>query len=378
MSAAVRVYLTAGVAAMSVGALAVTAGTPPANAPRAADLNYTLAAQSSSLLNVPANLFAMVLSMPAWEFQAADRLADAMIATGSWQVWGPTNVGGFDEQDPPKLKAAVDMLMPVEPFSSVFGTQLSWWAQANLPMNAGCAAVPGACPDIAAFMKTTFTVPLSTLQDGYQFPTSTNPFTLAPTTWSGQSVKMTPGGEFISLWNYLTGPPAEIETMPLGEMARATGKLIKSMVDAFYPFVQNSEWYNPRTPLSELSTALAPALCPSCDPDNPYDNTWLYENYPPSPSAAAVQPKTVAAAAPAAAADSSPTPAPAPVPDVEATAVEPVDEPSTALPAVRRSALSAHVEIPSGATEISGGSTDSASGSAAPQSARPPAGHRRH
>jgi hypothetical protein len=362
MSAAVRAYLAAGVAAMSVGTLTVTTEGPPAGAPRAGDLSYALAAQSSSLLNVPANLFAMVLSMPAWEFQAADRLADAMIATGSWQVWGPTNVGGFDEQDPPKLKAAVDMLMPVAPFSSVFGTQLSWWAQANLPMNAGCAAVPGACPDITAFMKGTFTVPLSTLQDGYRFPTSTNPFTLQPTTWSGQSVQMTPGAEFIALWNYLTGPPAKIETMPLGEMARATGKLTKSMVDAFYPFVQNSEWYNPRTPFSKLSTALAPALCPSCDPENPYDNQWLYENYPPSPSAA-LQPRMVAPAAAATATDSSPTATPSatPDPDFDVTAAAPVDEPAVTSPAATRPARSAEPEVRSGASSVGSNAADSAS-----------------
>ncbi|WP_313675615.1 hypothetical protein [Mycolicibacterium sp.] len=365
MSAAVRSYLTA--AAMSVGTLTVAAGGPPPSAPPAAEMAYALAAQSSSLSNVPANLFAMVLSMPAWEFRAAERLADAMIATGSWQVWGPTNVGGFDEQDPPKLKAAVDMLMPVAPFSSVFGTQLSWWAQANLPMNSGCAAVPGACPDITAFMKGTFTVPAATLQDGYRFPTSTNPFTLQPTTWSGQFVTDQPGAAFTSLWNYLTGPSAEIETMQLGEMAGAAGKLAKSMVDAFYPFVQNSEWYNPRTPFSQLSTALAPALCPSCDPDNPYDNPWLYENYPPSPSAA-VQPRAAAAAV-------SVLPA-TPDRDFAATAAEPVDEPSVTSPSIDRRVRSVDAEIRSGAVGFTSDTSDS--GDSGSRSTDRPNRQRRH
>ncbi len=90
-----------------------------------------------------------------------DRFVDATIATGSWQVWSPTNVFGFDEQDPPKLTAFIDMVIPFKPFSSVLGEQLSWWARANLPMNAGCAALPGACPDLGALLNSMFKVPMS-------------------------------------------------------------------------------------------------------------------------------------------------------------------------------------------------------------------------
>ena len=53
--------------------------------------------------------------------------------------------------------------------------------------------------------------------------------------------------------------------------------------------MQNSEWYNDdETKLAPLFRALAPILCPSCDPDNPYDNPYLYENYPPNQEAGEV------------------------------------------------------------------------------------------
>lgn len=289
MASAARCYLASGVAAMSVGVVSVTAAALPSTDGRITSEAYRLAAEYSPL-NVPVNLFNMVLSMPAWEIQAMERSADAMIGTGSWQVWSPTNVFGFDELDPPKLAASIDMLMPVKPFSSVLGDQIGWWAKANFPMDAGCAAAPGACPDFSALTAATFTVPVSQLNKGYQFPTVTNPFTLQETSWSGQYVKTEPGAAFSALWDYLTGPSAGVQTVPIGDYLRVPVKWAKSMSDAFYPFVQNSEWFDPEivgAPFASLFSTLAPVTCPSCDPGNPYDNPWLYENYPPTPAASA-------------------------------------------------------------------------------------------
>jgi hypothetical protein len=51
---------------------------------------------------------------------------------------------------------------------------------------------------------------------------------------------------------------------------------------AFYPFVQNSEWFNPDTTgFAYLYRPLAPILCQNCDPANPYNSPWLYQNYDP-------------------------------------------------------------------------------------------------
>lgn len=317
MASAARSCLATGVAAISVGVVAGPVTALPSAAKRLSTESYRLAAESS-LLNVPVNLFNMALSMPAWEIQAMNRLADAMNATGSWQVWGPTNVIGFDEQDPPKLKAVIEMLMPVEPFSSVVGSDLSWWATANLPMNAGCAANPGACPDVAALWKGWYKVSDRILRDGYQFPTVTNPFTLQETSWSGQTVKLDDAGAFRALWDYLTGPSAGVATVPLGDYFITPAKSAKSLFDAYYPFVQNSEWFNKdQTILAPVFAALAPVTCPSCAPGNPYDNPWLYDNYPPAPAAGAAVPVPAAS-----------TPAPeVPVADLAAEPADPATEP---------------------------------------------------
>jgi len=244
------------------------------------------------MANVPANLFNMVMSVPAWEVQAMGRLADAMVATGSWQVWGPTNVFGFDEQDPPKLAAIIDMLIPIQPLSSVLGDQLNWWARANLPMNAGCAAAQGACPDPKAMLSSMFTVPAAQLSRGYQFPVVTNPFTGQATSWSGQYVTLARSGAATSLRAYLTGPPVGVQTVSPADALGTMSRLAKSVNDAFYPFVQNSQWFDSRhTVPAPLFRAFAPVLCASCNAE-PYDNPWL-KNYSVKPAASADLPEPV-------------------------------------------------------------------------------------
>ncbi len=294
---AARSVIAAGAALVSVCVVSAGPVAAPLPTHRVSTQTYTLVA-SSALLNVPVNLFDMALSVPAWELQAMNRLADAMIGTGSWQVWGPTNVFGLDEWDPPKLAGVIDMTMPVQPFSSVLGDQINWWAKANAPMTADCAATPGACPDFGAAASGYLKVAASKLFDGYQFPTVTNPFTLQQTSWSGQYIKLDPGAAFTSLWNYLTSEPTGVQTAPIGDYFTLPLKLATSVFNAYYPFVQNSEWFNPQTPFSWAFRALAPITCPSCGPE-PYDNPWLYQNYPPKPAATRTTP------APAATVDSA-------------------------------------------------------------------------
>lgn len=310
MSTAVRSYVAAGVAALSVAAVALTPIEAATTSDRTAVHPYRLTAASApSPANVPANLLTLILSIPAWEIQAMDRFADAMIATGSWQVWGPTNVFGFDEQDPPKLKAVIDMMMPVAPFSAALGDELSWWAKANLPMNAGCAARPGACPDLNALLDSMFKVPMSQLHQGYQFPAVTNPFTGEPTSWSGKYVKVDPRGAFTALGAYLTGPRQSAATVTLAEASAVVSKTAKAIADAYNPFVPNSEWFNPeQSVLAPAFRAVVPTFCRSCDQDNLYDNPWLYENYRPQsvpPASAAVVATDMGAIAADAAPDSS-------------------------------------------------------------------------
>jgi hypothetical protein len=296
MTVAARALVASGAAAISVGMVgAGVVSVSPVGAPvfdeRTSTEAYILTA--SSVLNVPLNIVNMVLSIPAWEIQAMNRLADAMIGTGSWQAWGPTNVFGFDEWDPPKLAGLVDMMIPIQPFSSVLGNQLNTLAKANLPMRAGCAALPGACPDLGDLLGNMLKVPFSQLINGYQLPAVINPFTLKPTSWSGQYLKVEPGAAFTSLWNYLTGDPKGVQLPSLNDLFAVPLKLAKSILDGFYPFVQNSEWFNPNQSLLALGfRALAPLLCPSCGPE-PYANPWLDANYPPKPASAEATESTV-------------------------------------------------------------------------------------
>ncbi|WNG85163.1 hypothetical protein C6A87_014370 [Mycobacterium sp. ITM-2016-00317] len=320
MPGAVKPYITAGVALVGASVISVTPIAPQVIAERATDRYVALTAAASnlceteptsalctdtgsadvsvtnravfgesSLLYIPGNLFNALLSLPAWEIQAMDRLADAMIGTGSWQVWGPTNVFGFDEWDPPKLKAFIDVLMPFKPFSSVLGEQMSVWAQANLPMNSGCAGTPGACPDMSMLLASMFKVPVSQLYDGYTFPGageqgSTNPFDGTPVSWAGTTVQLEPWGPFKNTWEWLTTPPKPVASVPLADFIRVPLKLAKSLFDAFNPFVQNSSIFNPKNGLiAVVAKALAPLFCKNCNFDNLYDNPWLYDNYDPHP-----------------------------------------------------------------------------------------------
>ena len=307
-----RSSLAAGVALVGAAVVVVTPLPVPSGTARAASTAYGLTAASTaitgaSLSNVPVNLFNMVMSTPAWEVEAMGRLADAMIATGSWQVWGPTNVLGFDEQDPPKLAALIDMLVPIRPLSSALGDQLSWSMRANLPMNSGCAAAPSACPDPMAMLSSMFTVPAAELSRGYQFPAVTNPFTGQPTSWSGQYVKLDRGAASTSLRRYLTGPPVGVQTVSPADALDAAGRLAKSVKDAFNPFVQNSQWFDTKhTVFAPLFRALAPALCASCG-TNPYDNEWL-NSYSQKPAAVASLPAAPAATKPVTAATQSAVP----------------------------------------------------------------------
>ena len=283
MPAAVRrSYVTVGVALVGASVITATPIEPPPTDMRVASAEVRLAASVADIANVPANLFSAIASIPANEVQALDRFADAMLATGSWDVWSPTNVFGFDAVDRERLKAIVDLMVPFPALSSVIGEWLSVWSQANLPMNAGCAALPGACPDPAAMLNSMFQVSVLQLFTGYTFPEVVNPFDGSHPEWSEQHVDLDPLEPFTAVMDYLLAPPSEVETVSLEQTLATFAKLAQSLWVGFYPFVQDSEWFNPDTTgFAYLFRPLAPVLCQDCDPDSPYDSPWLYENYDP-------------------------------------------------------------------------------------------------
>lgn len=320
MPAAVRSYLTTGLALMGVGLVTATQITPPLQPAqtRVIEAAVTLAAsavgnnscsgyntlgcdinapqtytplvldQSGNPANIPANIVNAVLSIPRAVVDALNELSYALEVTGSWWVYSPTNVLGSDPADPPKYTAVTDLLIPFKPVSNAVGEQLSWWGKANLPMNAGCTATVGPlCKDLNAMLAVMFLAPIWTLASGYQFPTVINPVSTEEGTigeeipgsvgtevaWSGAYVKLNLFDPAIALFNYLTADPSTNTPQPVTapEVATTLVRLREAWKLDFYPFVQGSfllkGW--PYTILTPLFKPFIRVLCPDCDPNNP-------------------------------------------------------------------------------------------------------------
>jgi hypothetical protein len=320
MPAAVRSYLTAGVALMGAGVITAAQIVPSLDEAetRVLEAAVSLAAavgaaqpcsgyltegcdilatpsyspvaldQSGSAANIPANLLNAVISIPRAFVDAVNDLSYALEVTGNWWVYTPTNVLGFDPADPPKATALANLAIPFKPLSNAFGDHFAWWARANLPMNAGCTGSVGpACADPAAILGKMFQAPPWVLNAGYQFPESNNPVSDAEgeigeeipgsegqqTPWSGAYVKLDPADPVNSVLNYLQADPTTNtpKTVTLPEISATLDRFGKALDLAFNPFVPRSfllkGW--PYTALTPLFLPFVPTLCPTCDPENP-------------------------------------------------------------------------------------------------------------
>jgi hypothetical protein len=320
MPAAVRSYRAAGVALVGAGVIVAAQIVPPLNddESRVVRAAISLAAavveaqpctgyltdgcdiwatpsyapvaldQNGSAANIPANLFNAVISIPRAFVDAINDLSYALEVTGNWWVYTPTNVLGFDPADPPKATALANLAIPFKPLSNSVGDHFSWWARANLPMNAGCTGSVGpACADPAAILGQMFQAPSWVLNAGYQFPELNNPISDAeaeigeeipgsvgqPVPWSGSYVKLDPADTVNSVLNYLLADPATNtpKALTLAEIGATLERFGKALVLAFNPFVPRSfllkGW--PYTALTPLFLPFVPTLCPTCDPENP-------------------------------------------------------------------------------------------------------------
>lgn len=320
MPAAVRSYLTAGLALMGVGLVTAVQITPPLQPAetRVIQAAVTLAAatgngqpcsgyntegcdpaapqtytplvldQSGNPANIAANIINAAASVPRAVVDALNELSYALEITGNWWVYGPNNVLGSDPADPAKYTALADLLIPFKPVSNAVGEHLSWWGKANLPMGAGCTATVGPlCADLNSVLATMFLAPIWKLAAGYQFPTVINPVSEAEgeigeeipgsvgteVAWSGAYVKLNLFDPAIALFNYLLADPATNTPEPIapGEIAATVERLRAAMKLNFYPFVQGSfllkGW--PYTALTPLFKPFIRVLCPDCDPENP-------------------------------------------------------------------------------------------------------------
>lgn len=313
MPAGMNPYITAGLVLVGASVIAVTPIAPPPTAAGyrvvAADVSLAAATCTTTqgevcggadapatypaitarnVLNVPANLLNAILSIPAAELAGMNLLAKSLEETGSLLVWSPTNAFGFDRADPDKLRAIYDLLIPFPALSSVIGAQAVVWAQANFPVNAGCAAVPGACPDPHAILSELLKVPTRQLYKGYTFPSKVNPFDGSSVDYPDGYVQLDPNAPGKAFLASLLATPTGPQTFTLGEVGATFTRLGKALFNSFYPFVQNSEYYNPdETGLAYVFRALSPILCGNCDRDptdgyaGVYQPKYLYGNYHP-------------------------------------------------------------------------------------------------
>ncbi|MGB0963816.1 MAG: PE-PPE domain-containing protein [Mycobacterium sp.] len=126
--------------------------------------------------NVLPNLFNAVLGIPRAYLDGLNDLSHALEVTGSWWVYTPTNVLGYDPADPPKITAITNLTIPFPALSNPLGEHVSWWAKANLPMDAGCTGTaPPTCTDANSILSKMFQAPLWDFFSGYQFPELINP-----------------------------------------------------------------------------------------------------------------------------------------------------------------------------------------------------------
>ena len=260
MHAALRPYVTAGVALVGASVIAVTPIAPPAPVVHIANPAVRLAAATASIANVPANLINAIANIPANEIKALNNLSNSLFFTGSWWVYPtPTNLWGTDPADPPKYKALVEVLLPFPALSGPIGEQLAVIAQAWLPAAEPCNLD---CPtefhrmhgfkDPEGFLQSIFRVPLSELYSpaGYTFPKVVNPGGPVPDgygfegtgpgntmPWSEDTVHLDPFEPITSVINYLMAPPSGVTPVSAEEVRSTFTNLIAALVVDFNPFV---------------------------------------------------------------------------------------------------------------------------------------------
>ncbi|KWX66709.1 PE-PPE domain-containing protein [Mycobacterium sp. NAZ190054] len=242
--------------------------------------------------NVLPNLFNALISVPRAYLDGLNDLSHALEVTGSWWVYTPTNVLGYDPADPPKITAVTNLLIPFKPLSNALGEHVSWWAKANLPMNAGCTGTaPPTCQDAEGILGKMFLAPLWDLIAGYTMPELNNPVSEEegqageeipgqegePVPWSGEHVQLNPWDPVYNTLNYLFAPPEQNRPEPitLTEVVESVVRFTKAVWLDFNPFVPGSFLWKgyPYTMVTPFLKPFVKLLCPSCDPEHPEDPT---------------------------------------------------------------------------------------------------------
>lgn len=350
--------ITAGLILISAS---VVSAAPATGAPlpvRFASQAVNLTADSS-LLNIAHNAVNAVLNAPMAHLEGIQRFTAAMELSGSWWVYSPTNVLGWDPANPGMVKGIVDTFLPFKALSTPVGDQLNTWFAANLPMSVGCTGFPP-CPDSSGILSSMFKVSwVELFTKGHTFNEPAyahNPVSAEegywgqelgqfgpPVAWYGTTVKLNIADVPNSVIAYLTGTPEPVRLPTLNDVVNTYVRLAKALWNSFYPWVPTSYMWDPSaSPSAYITRPFSRLLCPKC---NPYDPYMPVDWKPGDPTAPGGYVPRIKKTAPPSAA----TPAPA----VEASAasaasgagvtdVAPVaDVPATASPGTDRVARSA-------------------------------------
>lgn len=245
-----------------------------------------------SPFNVPINLVEMFANVPANMVAGTNRFAKAMSDSGSWWVYTPTNVLGWDPANPEMTRAFVDFLLPIPSLSTPIGIAADYWARANLPMNEGCTGTGRAqCLNPAGITDQMFKVMIWDLYnpEGFTFEgpitPEFNPVSANEGYWGqelgedGEPVEwyetttepLVPFAELTSFWEYLNAPPEGIETPSLSDHLGAAQNLFEALMVTWYPFVPKSQLWNPNeTAFAYLFRPFAKVLCPDCNEVDPF------------------------------------------------------------------------------------------------------------
>ncbi|BBX70177.1 hypothetical protein [Mycolicibacterium psychrotolerans] len=327
MPAAVRSYVTAGVAL--VGASVITAApiTPTAMAAqpqaRSVTADVTLTAQSAA--NILPNMINAFLNAPQAHVDAVNYWAESWAKSGNWWVYSQVNVLGWDPANPDMARSMVDLLLPFKPLSKAYGRAVEPWMAANLPMHNGCSGLPP-CNDPQAILSSMFLVdplrfytgngftfgdpdveatpqwnPVSSREKywGYELgedasadfknPDGTwntdlyDPETGKPTElglqkypnsyigWYGETVKLDPNDGWKSVVDYLMEDPEPVKFPTFQEQVTAYRKFGEALAIMFNPFVPQSYFWNPRySTAAYFVRPFAKWLCPQCNKYDPF------------------------------------------------------------------------------------------------------------
>jgi hypothetical protein len=343
MQVAARPYLMAGAV---LAAASVVAAPRPFQLP-ILSIDTRLVDASDSILNIPANLFDDIVNIPNNEVQGLGTLADSLFFGGNWWVPSSSNIWGIDPGDPTHVAATLGFL-PFPAFTEGYGGleyQLDGLLAAEIPVSASCATqtcAPIVAPDVITGITTLdrdigtlqalsdanifahqaglsnfglfdnwFTVPLSTLANGYTFNTANDPGVVDPSgpvyegfgfdnggsnpfiggtvgpdnamPWDGLTYQLNLLQPFENFFNSLLAPPSTdgifgsgIEIPSLTDIVQAVQAIYAGLVVGFDPLVPGSPFCPGACDGFGIYTVpqLVQAIG-NLDPGNPMINQWL-------------------------------------------------------------------------------------------------------